>query len=400
MEEWKKYKMSDFIDFNPTISLKKGTVARKITMDKLIPHSRDIYEWEYEPYSGGSKFQNGDTIMARITPCLENGKHAFISLLNDGETAYGSTEYIVMRGIPGISDNRFVYYLSHFPDFKNAAVKSMVGSSGRQRAQVDVLKNLEFYLPGLKEQRKISDTLSALDDKIALNNRINHNLEEQAQALYKSWFVDFEPFKDGRFVDSEIGMIPEGWKVVHFLDIAKLCGGGTPKTDIDAFWDGPIPFFTPKDVKASPFCLKTEKTITENGLKHCNSQLYDVYTTFITARGTVGKLCMAGAPMAMNQTNYAICSKSGINAITIYLMCKQIVANLKNKANGAVFDAITTRDFEGESIIAAPDSIMTRFSRIVRPIFDQILHNEKQTLTLMDQRDSVLPRLMSGGIGL
>ena len=392
--------MSDFIDFNPTISLKKGTVARKITMDKLIPHSRDIYEWEYEPYSGGSKFQNGDTIMARITPCLENGKHAFISLLNDGETAYGSTEYIVMRGIPGISDNRFVYYLSHFPDFKNAAVKSMVGSSGRQRAQVDVLKNLEFYLPGLKEQRKISDTLSALDDKIALNNRINHNLEEQAQALYKSWFVDFEPFKDGRFVDSEIGMIPEGWKVVHFLDIAKLCGGGTPKTDIDAFWDGPIPFFTPKDVKASPFCLKTEKTITENGLKHCNSQLYDVYTTFITARGTVGKLCMAGAPMAMNQTNYAICSKSGINAITIYLMCKQIVANLKNKANGAVFDAITTRDFEGESIIAAPDSIMTRFSRIVRPIFDQILHNEKQTLTLMDQRDSVLPRLMSGGIGL
>ena len=228
----------------------------------------------------------------------------------------------------------------------------------------------------------------------------NHNLEEQAQALYKSWFVDFEPFKDGRFVDSEIGMIPEGWKVVHFLDIAKLCGGGTPKTDIDAFWDGPIPFFTPKDVKASPFCLKTEKTITENGLKHCNSQLYDVYTTFITARGTVGKLCMAGAPMAMNQTNYAICSKSGINAITIYLMCKQIVANLKNKANGAVFDAITTRDFEGESIIAAPDSVLARFSKIVGPIFDQILHNEKQTLTLMDQRDSVLPRLMSGGIDL
>ena len=186
MEEWKKYKMSDFIDFNPTISLKKGTVARKITMDKLIPHSRDIYEWEYEPYSGGSKFQNGDTIMARITPCLENGKHAFISLLNDGETAYGSTEYIVMRGIPGISDNRFVYYLSHFPDFKNAAVKSMVGSSGRQRAQVDVLKNLEFYLPGLKEQRKIADTLSALDDKIALNNRINHNLEEQADCLISS----------------------------------------------------------------------------------------------------------------------------------------------------------------------------------------------------------------------
>ena len=176
MEEWKKYKLSDFIDFNPTVSLKKGTVARKITMDKLVPHSRDIYDWVFEPYSGGAKFQNGDTIMARITPCLENGKHAFVSLLDDGETAFGSTEYIVMRGIPGVSDNRFVYYLSHYPDFKNAAIKSMVGSSGRQRAQVDVLKNLEYYLPGIEEQKQIADTLSALDDKIALNNRINHNL--------------------------------------------------------------------------------------------------------------------------------------------------------------------------------------------------------------------------------
>ena len=176
MEEWKKYRLDDFIEFNPTISLKKGTVARKITMDQLIPHSRDIYSWGYEAYSGGAKFQNGDTIMARITPCLENGKHAFISLLNEGEIAYGSTEYIVMRGKPGISDNRFVYYLSHYPDFKNAAIKSMVGSSGRQRAQVDVLKHLEFYLPDLPEQKRIADILSGLDDKIALNNRINHNL--------------------------------------------------------------------------------------------------------------------------------------------------------------------------------------------------------------------------------
>ena len=176
MKEWKKYKLDDFIDFNPSITLKKGTLARKITMDRLIPHSRDIYSWEYEEYTGGAKFQNGDTIMARITPCLENGKHAFVSLLEEGETAYGSTEYIVMRGKSGISDNKFVYYLSHYPDFKNAAIKSMVGSSGRQRAQVDVLKNMELILPGLDEQIEIANCLSSLDDKIALNNRINHNL--------------------------------------------------------------------------------------------------------------------------------------------------------------------------------------------------------------------------------
>ena len=154
MEEWKEYRLGDFMEFNPKISLKKDTVARKITMDLLVPHSRDIYSWTYEPYSGGAKFQNGDTIMARITPCLENGKHAFISLLDENEIAYGSTEYIVIRGRKGISDNLFVYYLTHFPSFKDAAVKSMVGTSGRQRAQVDVLENLTMKLPSLHEQKQ------------------------------------------------------------------------------------------------------------------------------------------------------------------------------------------------------------------------------------------------------
>ena len=176
MGEWLEKRMDEIAFINPRESIPKGTIAKKVAMDKLQPFCRDVPGFEIEAFSGGTKFRNGDTIMARITPCLENGKHAFISLLDKDEIAYGSTEYIVMRGKPGISDNRFVYYLSHFPAFKNAAIKSMVGSSGRQRAQVDVLKNLEFALPGLEEQIKIADTLSALDDKIALNNRINHNL--------------------------------------------------------------------------------------------------------------------------------------------------------------------------------------------------------------------------------
>ncbi len=218
MEEWKEYRLGDFMEFNPKISLKKDIVARKITMDQLVPHSRDIYSWTYEPYSGGAKFQNGDTIMARITPCLENGKHAFISLLDENEIAYGSTEYIVIRGRKGISDNLFVYYLTHFPSFKDAAIKSMVGTSGRQRAQVDVLENLTMKLPSIAEQKSIADILTKLDDKIAVNKQINDNLEQQAQALFKSWFVDFEPFRDGEFVDSELGRIPKGWKVIAFKD--------------------------------------------------------------------------------------------------------------------------------------------------------------------------------------
>jgi type I restriction enzyme S subunit len=226
----------------------------------------------------------------------------------------------------------------------------------------------------------------------------NHNLEEQAQALYKSWFVDFEPFKDGKFVDSELGMIPEGWSVVPFLSLAKLCSGGTPKTDIKEFWNGNIPFFTPKDVKGSTFCLITEKTISEPGLNNCNSRLYSPYTIFITARGTVGKLCMAGIPMAMNQTNYAICPSGSIDPVVLYLITKQLILKLQNKANGAVFDAITTRDFEGEYILASTPSVLNKFAQIVRPIYERILQNDKQTLALAQYRDALLPQLMTGSL--
>lgn len=221
MGEWKEYRLGDFMEFNPKESIKKGTVARKITMDLLVPHSRDIYDYVYEPYSGGAKFRNGDTIMARITPCLENGKHAFISLLDDGEVAYGSTEYFVMRGKEGISDNRFVYYLTHTPEFKATAIKSMVGSSGRQRAQVEVLENMVMTLPeSLEEQRAIASQLSEIDDKIANNKHICEALDEQAQAIYKDWFVDLSPYSDGTNSSSEI-KIPQGWKIGVFDDIIE-----------------------------------------------------------------------------------------------------------------------------------------------------------------------------------
>ncbi|HAO64024.1 MAG TPA: restriction endonuclease subunit S, partial [Porphyromonadaceae bacterium] len=155
--EWKEVLLSEFLEFNPKRTIKKNEVARKITMDLLIPHSKQIYSFKYEPYTGGAKFSNGDTIMARITPCLENGKHAYVSCLNEGEIAYGSTEYIVLCGKNGVSDNEFVYYLSHTPQFVNTAIKSMVGSSGRQRAQVPVLENLIMPVPvNLSDQRKIA----------------------------------------------------------------------------------------------------------------------------------------------------------------------------------------------------------------------------------------------------
>ena len=169
--EWKEVLLSEFLEFNPKRTIKKNEVARKITMDLLIPHSKQIYSFKYEPYTGGAKFTNGDTIMARITPCLENGKTAYVDILADGEVAFGSTEFIVMRARAGISDPQFVYYLATSPAFRNVAIKSMVGSSGRQRVQQGVLDELELTVPPLEEQQKIGAFLAALDQKIALNNK-------------------------------------------------------------------------------------------------------------------------------------------------------------------------------------------------------------------------------------
>ena len=174
--DWTTVRAADFIEFNPRLSLKKGVFATKVAMEKLQPFTKKIPATEQAEFAGGSKFCNGDTIMARITPCLENGKTAFVGILADGEVAFGSTEFIVMRARPAVSDPQFVYYLATSPAFRNIAIKSMVGSSGRQRVQQGVLDELELTVPPLGEQQKIGAFLAMLDQKIALNNKINDNL--------------------------------------------------------------------------------------------------------------------------------------------------------------------------------------------------------------------------------
>jgi type I restriction enzyme S subunit len=169
-------RLADVVDFNPAERLPKGTAAKKVSMDKLSPFARDIPAWEVAPYGGGAKFCNGDTIMARITPCLENGKTAQVNILNDGEVGYGSTEFIVWRAKDGVTDRDFIYYLSQSPGIRDVAVKSMVGSSGRQRVQQTVLDNYVIDLPLLEEQIEIGRTLSALDDRIENNAKINNHL--------------------------------------------------------------------------------------------------------------------------------------------------------------------------------------------------------------------------------
>lgn len=291
------------------------------------------------------------------------------------------------------SCNDFLYYL-----LKNSIGKLKKNTHGSVFNTItrDTFSNIVVSIPPLDEQRKIAGILSALDDKIELNNKINRNLEAQAQAIFKSWFIDFEPFKNGKFIDSELGKIPEGWKVGSFSEVSDLLGGGTPKTTNNKFWNGTIPFFTPKDA-IDIFVIETDRLITKEGLENCNTKLYPKGTIFITARGTVGKISLSGIEMAMNQSCYAIMPKHNIPTLFLYYQTVLLVKKLKNKASGAVFDAITTRDFD-EAIIIPPLPIMNKFSETIERIFGAILNNIIQAKVLLKARDTLLPKLISGEI--
>lgn len=292
-------------------------------------------------------------------------------------------------------DVEYLYYWFLSPYGKNEINTKAIGST-QKALTIDSLSKFDIKIPvNLDDQRRIASILSSLDRKIELNNKINADLEEMAQAIFKNWFVDFEPFKDGKFVDSELGKIPEGWKVGRLTDVIKLMPGGTPKTSEPLYWDnGTIPFFSPKDVNGV-YCFATEKHITETGLNKCSSNLYPKDTIFITCRGTVGKVCLAACDMAMNQSNYAIKAIDGYSQYYIFFLVKSVVERLIKKSNGAVFSAITSKDFDEEILIPSQKAVED-FTNVIDGFFRRIftIGTENSRLSLL--RDTLLPRLMSG----
>lgn len=295
---------------------------------------------------------------------------------------------------PEIVESSYLYYQLQSPHFKSYIHLMSTGSTIKH-ISLKTMRDYVFELPSLEDQRHIASILSSLDRKIEMNNKINADLEEMAQAIFKNWFVDFEPFKDGKFVDSELGKIPEGWKVGRLTDVIKLMPGGTPKTSEPLYWDnGTIPFFSPKDVNGV-YCFATEKHITEAGLNKCSSNLYPKDTIFITCRGTVGKVCLVACDMAMNQSNYAIKAIDGYSQYYVFFLVKSVVERLIKKSNGAVFSAITSKDFDEEILIPSQNAVED-FTNVIDGFFRRIftIGTENSRLSLL--RDTLLPRLMSG----
>ena len=242
------------------------------------------------------------------------------------------------------NDPIFIYYFLQTLNLAKFAGGSAVPTLNRNH-----INTIEVKIPkDVSVQKKIGSILASFDEKISTNNKINDNLEAQALALFNELYSKSN-------------------QEVLYIDQIQILGGGTPKTGESSFWNGEIPFFTPKDAKFS-YTICTEKKLTTEGLSHCNSQLYPKNTVFVTARGTVGKVSMAGVPMAMNQSCYALIGKC-IPQLLVYFYTQKIIRNLKNKANGAVFDAITTRDFEYETVMKFSDDLLNKFNAKVEPIY-------------------------------
>ena len=282
------------------------------------------------------------------------------------------TEHAVIVCANNLNNTHYLAYL-----LSTMNLGRLSGQSAQPGLSVKTLGIQEIMLPSIEYQNKVVALLSSLDEKIVVNNNINDNLQQQAAALFANFYDQAE---------TEVG----------FTEMIQILGGGTPKTGESSYWNGDIPFFTPKDV-GFPYTLTTEKTITEEGLAHCNSRLYPINTVFVTARGTVGKVGLPGVPMAMNQSCYALVGKD-THQLLVYFYTLKAVDRLKHKASGAVFDAITTRDFEAENIMKLSDDDTKAFLDVAEPIYQAVLNNSIENLRLSELRDSLLPKLMNGEI--
>lgn len=415
-EGWKRVKLIDVINFNPKETIKKDEIAKYIEMANLQCFSRKVLGYEAKLYKGGTKFRNGDTVLARITPCLENGKTAYIDCLMDNEVGFGSTEYIILREKEKETNKKFIYYLAISKKFRELAIKSMTGTSGRQRVQLDVLTNSEMDLPPLETQKKIASILSTLDDKIEINNEMNKTLEEMAQTLFKRWFIDFdfpnesgEPYKssDGKMVDSELGEIPEGWiisKLGEVIDVTDYVANGSFK-DLK---DNVTLYDEPNEV------LYVRTTDYNNGfsgkLKYTDRNSYDFLKksklygkeVIISNVGDVGTVfrppVWLDLPMTLGSNAVALSFKEYNFYIYYFFKSREGQHCIQSITTGSAQLKFNKTSLRALNILVPNEGILREFKIMEECIFNKINFIKKEIRILTQLRDTFLPKLMNGEI--
>ncbi|HII1670849.1 TPA: restriction endonuclease subunit S [Salmonella enterica] len=349
---------------------------------------------------------------------------------------------ITLRGKKGILENDYLLYLLQSSFVQNQLDGRASGSTVTGIKQSE-LREIILRLPPVALQKSISHQLKCLDKKIDLNNKINQTLEQMSQTLFKSWFVNFDPVIDNaldagnpipealqsraelrqkvrnsadfkplpadiralfpaEFEETELGWVPKGWITTSFNDLIELIGGGTPKTSVEEYWNGDIPWFSVVDApnESDVYVLTTEKNITTEGLNNSSAKLLRKGTTIISARGTVGKCAMVAVPMAMNQSCYGVIGKNNISDEYVYFQLKNAVQTLQQMGHGSVFNTITRDTFKNIKVPFCNEELTNSYSLLVKNYFSKILNNNYQNIALTNLRDTLLPKLISGELSL
>ena len=408
MSEWRKKQLQEIAFLKPTETLKKGDIAPNIPMANIKEFQRDVVKIDYGEFRGGTKFRNGDTLLAKITPCLENGKTAFVNCLQEDEIGFGSTEFIVLRAKENI-DERFLYYLSISPEFRKQAISLMEGTSGRKRVNENALKISDFLIPDFEEQRKIANILSAIDDKIQINNQINQELEAMAKTLYDYWFVQFDfPDQNGKPYKSSGGKmvynqelkreIPEGWGVEKLGDVAKFKNGiNYEKTSSGS---EKVKIINVRNISSSTIFVN-QTDLDEISLEN------DKSTKFIVNEGMI-LITRSGIPGATRlvseleaKTVYSgFIIGSEVNDLIfknlIFYYLKNVEEVLKNQSAGTIMKNISQSVLTDMIISLPPQNVLLKFNSIIDNLLEQMKNVQRQNQELTQLRDWLLPMLMNG----
>ena len=331
---------------------------------------------------------------------------------------------VIIRTDPDRLDAAYLRYYLAAPEVQ-AMLLSWAGSGGTRNALTkQMIESFVVRAPAeIGEQWAIAHVLGTLDDKIELNRRMNETLEEVARALFKSWFVDFEPVRakiegrwrrgeslpgmpaelydlfPGRLVGSEVGEVPEGWEVRALGEVTEVVGGTTPSTKIAEYWDGGIHCWaTPKDLSAlsSPVLLDTERKITDAGLAKIGSGLLPPGTVLLSSRAPIGYLAISEEPVAINQGFIGMPPGDSMSNLFLLNWCHIFRDAILNYANGSTFLEISKSDFRRISTVIPGQAVMHVFNSCAGPLYERIVSNERESAALVIQRDVLLPKLVSG----
>jgi len=391
--EWRKTLLGEVFEVNPSRSLKRGSIAPFIPMEALPQHARSVERIAVREYtSSGMRFRNGDTLVARITPCLENGKTAFVSGLPGNQIAHGSTEYIVLSGKQGETDSLFAYYLARTPEFRQYAINHMEGTSGRQRVSASTIKQYPVDLPPLAEQQAIAHILGTLDDRIDNLRQSNATLEAMARALFKSWFVDFDGVPPEDMQESELGLIPKGWRVGTLGDVAAHPRRSVQPEEVESA----TPYIALEHMPKR--CIALSDWGMAFGLESSKHEFKRGEILFGKLRPYFHKVGVAPIDGVCSTDIVVIAPKSSawFGFVLAHASSNEFVEYTNAGSTGTKMPRTNWSQMSRYAVVLPPESIAAEFNHQVQKMAEKIISNIHMSRTLIALRDTLLPRLISG----